>query len=71
MINPYDLVHRSVQYLTVPHYYGKLVGNGMVWKPLVVAMVGIWYKSFEIYCRTPILATHPQGPIGPSVGPNP
>ena len=28
----------------VPHYYGKLVGNGMVWKPLVVAMVGIWYK---------------------------
>ena len=40
----------------------------MVWKPLVVAMVGIWYK---IFCRTPILATHPHGPISPLVGPNP
>jgi hypothetical protein len=43
----------------------------MVWKPLVVAMVGIWYKNCEIYCRPPILATRPQGPIRPLVGSNP
>ena len=48
MIKPYNLIHRSVQYLITT--YGKLVGNGMVWKPLVVAMVGIWYKICEIYC---------------------
>jgi hypothetical protein len=42
----------------------------MVWKPLVVAMVGIWYKICEIYCRKPVLATHLQGPIQPLVGPN-
>jgi hypothetical protein len=43
----------------------------MVWKPLVVAAVGTWYKNCEVYCKTPILATHPQSPIRPSVGPNP
>jgi hypothetical protein len=35
------------------------------------AVSGIWPISSEIYCRTPILATHPQGPIRPLVGPNP
>ena len=44
-------------YYVRPSLVGKLVGNGVVWESLVVAMVGIWYK---IFCRTPILATHPQ-----------
>ena len=35
----------------------KLVGNGVVRKPLVLATVGMWYKFF---CRTRILATLPQ-----------
>ena len=34
-------------------------------------VLGIWPVSLEIYCRTPILDTHPQGPIGPCVGPSP
>jgi hypothetical protein len=31
-------------------------------------ILGIWYK---IFCRAPILATHPQGHKGPFVGHNP
>jgi hypothetical protein len=39
----------------------------VVWKPLVLAMVGMWWK---IFCRTPILATHPQAHLRPLVGPH-
>ena len=35
------------------------------------AVSGIWPISPKIYCRRPILATHPRGPTGRLVGPNP
>ena len=48
-------------------------GVGARWSEVAScgAVSGIWPISPEISCRTPILATHPQGPIRPLVGPNP
>jgi hypothetical protein len=34
------------------------------------AQFRIWPIFREIYCMAPILATHPQGPIGQFLGPN-
>ena len=52
-----------------PRVYKK---NGDIqWSKSCSAVSGIWPISLEIYCSTPILATHPQGHIGPCVGPNP
>jgi hypothetical protein len=53
-----------------PHGVGW--GVGARWSAVAScgAVSGIWPIFPEIYCRTPILATHPQGHICPFVGPN-
>jgi hypothetical protein len=48
-------------------------GVGVRWSKVAScnAVSGIWPIFPEIYCMTPILATHLQGHIYPFVGPNP